>query len=80
MQGFVSVLALQKKRRANKGKNKKPSTSAKEEKRKERYFSTFLKGYMNESLFLDTIPCFKSIKKGCAKVWELNASCSKLLL
>ncbi|KAL5266942.1 hypothetical protein ACHWQZ_G004102 [Mnemiopsis leidyi] len=30
------VLALQKKRRANKGKNKKPSTSAKEEKRRER--------------------------------------------
>ena len=64
MQGFVSVLALQKKRRANKGKNKKPSTSAKEEKRKERYFPTFLICYMKNVLYLDTIPYFKSIKRG----------------
>ena len=33
---FYSVLALQKKRRANKGKNKKPPVTAKDEKRKER--------------------------------------------
>ena len=34
---IISVLALQKKRRANKGKNKKPPMTAKDEKRKERY-------------------------------------------